>query len=85
MKTLIILSLIYIISALSMYFLIRKRHSKGGTHEGYSLSWHYFIATIIPLGNTIILILLSLDSLSDSLIDLITSREFLDKFFKIKR
>lgn len=76
MKTLIILSLIYIISALSMYFVIRKLHSKGVKYDEYSL-WFLFITNFTPLVNTFIVIILSTY--------LINSREFLSKFYKIKK
>lgn len=84
MKTLIILLSIYIISALSMYFLIRKEHSKGGDLEGEELKFCHLVATFVPLVNTVILLLLLIIDFF-SFLSKCTTTENLSKFYKLKR
>ena len=82
MKTLIILLSIYIISALSMYFLIRKKHSKGGDMEGKELKLVLLLITFFPILNTIAL---GFCLLVDYVLKENSTNELLSKFYRIKK
>jgi hypothetical protein len=81
MKIIIILSIIYILSFLRMYFWTKNAYNKGGTI--YSLQPDSFdiCATLIPFLNTIMSIAVTFIFVSGKEKDMIN----ISKFFRIKQ
>lgn len=70
---------IYIFSAVAMWLSVRKSFSKGGEMQDEEVSWFYFFATIVPILNTITLVILTIISADYN------KDKFLKKVFNIKK
>lgn len=70
---------VYIISAVAMWFSVRKSFSKGGEMQDEEVSWFYLFATIVPIYNTITLVVLTIISADKN------KDKFLKKVFNIKK
>lgn len=67
-----------------MYFLIRKKHSKGGEMEWKELSFYHLVATFVPLVNIVILLIFFIVDFFSFLSKCATT-ENLSKFYRIKK
>ena len=74
METKLILLLIYIISAIGVYFIIRKQHSKNGEFEILKPDFADFLSVFLPIINTMFCIMILIHC----------SKFDFSKFFKIK-
>lgn len=70
----------YIISVPLMWWITHKLFSKGGAMSHTAPGSHHILLMIIPIVNTILIVVL----LASIIIDKVNNREFIDKFFKIK-
>lgn len=70
---------VYIVSAVAMWFSVKFSYSKGGEMQDEEVSWFHFFATIVPIFNTITLVILTIISADYN------KDKFLKKVFNIKK
>ncbi len=79
----IILTIVYLLSGIGAYFLIRKKYSKGGDWENSEPNLADLILVITPIANTTIFIILVAFSILDKIAEK-PSSYLLKKFFNLK-
>jgi amino acid transporter len=79
----IILTIVYLLSGIGAYFLMRKKYSKGGEWYGLDPIFTDIILVFTPIVNTVVCILLGAFTILDKIAE-IPSSSLPQKFFNLK-